>query len=305
MAFVQTCPIALSAAATQPRLLLNSKGPTMAVQNILKRDPVAAARKAHEAAARALANAQTRRAAAQTEVEAAEQAQTVAATADGEAADGVLETATRRLRDARDMLDAFDRRVIPAAEAALSEAETQMADAQRQAQYAAAEAQAKAARSRLVKEYPDLQRRYAELLALVTEADAAIEAANANLPAGQHPLDTVESAIRDHPAQPRRIVSDTVQPIWHHLSGDRVLDPARVVNGRYQHKDGGAVHHLGSNQCKRIDLRVVVAIPPRPGVAGPRLADTPLPPLTIDAPADRPAVTEYLQPETIQQGKAA
>ena len=181
----------------------------MAVTDILKRDPVVAARKTHEAAQRGLANAQSKRAAAVAEVEAAERAQTVAATADGDAADGVLESATRRLRDARDLVDAFDRRVIPAAEAAVIQAEAAMVDAEKQVQYAAAEAQGKAARAKLAKEYPDLQRRYTELLALVDGADAAIEAANANLPADTTPLETVEAPVRDHPAAPHRVRHST------------------------------------------------------------------------------------------------
>lgn len=149
----------------------------MAVTDILKRDPVATARKTHEAAQRGLANAQAKRAAAVAEVEAAERAQTVAATADGDAADGVLESATRRLRDARDLVDAFDRRVIPSAGAAVTEAEAGVADAERQVQYAAAEAKGAAARAKLAKDYPGLEQRYTELLNLVAEADAAIDVA--------------------------------------------------------------------------------------------------------------------------------
>lgn len=277
----------------------------MAVTDILKRDPVVAARKIHEAAQRGLANVQSKRAAAVAEVEAAERAQTVAATADGDAADGVLESATRRLRDARDLVDAFDRRVIPAAEAAVIQAEAAMADAEKQVQYAAAEAQGKAARAKLAKEYPDLQRRYTELLALVDGADAAIEAANANLPADTTPLETVEAPVRDHPALPRRIVSDTVQGIWHHQSGDRVLDQSRVANGKYQHRNSGAVHHLSADHCTRVDKRVVVSIPPRAGVSGPRLSATPLPPLKLDAPSDRPEVVEYLAPDAPQRSEVA
>jgi hypothetical protein len=277
----------------------------MAVTDILKRDPVAAARKAHEGAQRGLANAKAKRTAALAEVEAAERAQTIAATADGDAADGVLETATRRLRDARDLVDAFDHRVIPAAEAAVTDAEAALADAEKQVQYVAAEAQAKAARAKLAKDYPDLQRRYTELLELVANADAAIEAANRNLPADAAPLATVEAPVRDHPALPRRIVSDTIQGVWHHQSGARVIDPSRVVNGKYQHRNSGAVHHLTVDQCQMFDKRVVVSIPARPAVHGPRLAATPLPPLTVAAPADGSEVTEYLSPDSAPRKAAA
>lgn len=277
----------------------------MAVTDILKRDPVAAARKAHETAQRGLANAKAKRDAAVAEVLSAERAQTAAATADGEAADGVLESATRRLRDARDLVDAFDRRVIPAAEAALADAEAAIAEAEKQVQYAAAEAQAKAARAKLAKEYPDLQRRYVELLDLVTAADAAVDAANRNLPADASPLPTVEAPLRDHPAPPRRIVSDTIQGIWHHQGGQRVNDQSRVVNGKYHQRSSGGVHFLGTDHCQKFDKRVVVSIPARPAVHGPRLAATPLPPLTIDAPSDRPEVTEYLSPDSAARKDAA
>lgn len=192
----------------------------------------------------------------------------------------MLETATRRLRDARDLVDAFDHQVIPAAEAAVTDAEAALADAEKLVQYAAAEAQAKAARAKLAKDYPDLQRRYTELLELVANADAAIEAANRNLPADAAPLATVEAPVRDHPALPRRIVSDTIQGVWHHQSGDRVADPSRVVNGKYQQRSSGTFHALGTDHCQMFDKRVVVSIPARPAVHGPRLAATPLPPLT-------------------------
>ncbi|QCQ97741.1 hypothetical protein [Brevundimonas sp. SGAir0440] len=274
----------------------------MAVTDILKRDPVAAARKTHEAALRGLSNALAKQTAAVAEVEAAERAQTVAATADGDAADGVLENATRRLRDARDLVEAFDRRVIPAAEAAVMQAEAAVADAEKQVQYAAAEAQGKAARAKLAKEYPDIQRRYTELLEMVVGADAAIEAANANPPAEASPLPTVEAPIRDFPAQPERILSDTVQPLWYHQDGSRVRDQSRVKDGKYQHhKPGIMVHNVVTDHCRKIDTRVVVSVPFRAGVSGPRLSATKLPPLKAEAPADLPEKIEYRVPDAGQR----
>lgn len=277
----------------------------MAVTDILKRDPVAAARKTHEAALRGLSNAQAKRVAAVAEVDAAERAQTVAATADGDAADGVLEGATRRLRDARDLMDAFDRRVIPSAEAAVTHAEAGVADAERQVQYAAAEAKGAAARAKLAKEYPDIQRRYTELLEIVVGADAAIEAANANLPADAFPLPTVEGPIRDFPAQPERIVSDTIQGLWYHQAGSRVVDQSRVKDGKYQQRSSGMVHHVVTDHCRKIDTRVIVSVPFRAGVSGPRLSATKLPPLKPEAPADLPEKTEYRVPDAGQrEGRA-
>lgn len=278
----------------------------MAVTDILKRDPVATARKTHEAAQRGLANAQAKRAAAVAEVEAAERAQTVAATADGDAADGVLESATRRLRDARDLVDAFDRRVIPSAEAAVTEAEASVTDAEKQVQYAAAEAKGAAARAKLAKDYPGLEQRYTELLNLIAEADAAIDAANASLPANADPLPTVEGPVRDYPAQPERIVSDTVQGLWYHQDGSRVQDQSRVKDGKYQpHRGSGMVHHVVTDHCRKIDTRVIVSVPFRAGVSGPRLSATKLPPLKPEAPADLPEKIEYRVPDAGQrEGRA-
>lgn len=270
----------------------------MAVTDILKRDPVATARKNHEAALRGLANAQAKRAAAFAEVEAAERAQTVAATADGDAADGVLESATRRLRDARDLVDAFDRRLIPSAEAAVTDAKASVTDAEKQVQYAAAEAKGAAARAKLVKDYPGLEQRYTELLNLIAEADAAIDAANANLPANADPLPTVEGPVRDYPAQAERIASDSVQGLWYHQDGSRVLDQSRVKDGKYQpHRSSGMVHHVVTDHCRKIDTRVIVSVPFRAGVSGPRLSATKLPPLKPEAPADLPEKIEYRVPD--------
>ncbi|UQV19649.1 hypothetical protein MU852_07930 [Brevundimonas albigilva] len=140
---------------------------------------------------------------------------------------------------------------------------------------------------------------------MVTAADAAVDAANSNLPADASPLPTVEAPLRDHPAQPRRIVSDTIQGIWHHQGGARVIDPSRIVNGKYQHRSSGAVHHLTADHCKLVDKRVVVSVPATPAAIGPRLASTPLPPLKLEAPKPPPEKTEYLSPETAGRSEAA
>lgn len=269
--------------------------------NPFRKDAVSSARKALDDAARALANAEARREKAAADVAAAERAQDVAATADGEAAVGVLESATRQVRDARDLLTAFDDRVIPAARAAVTAAEAAVADAERTATYDRAIAQRKVAAARLAKEYTPAITTLAELKAIVADADRAIDEANANLPAGRDALDTVEGTVRDIPAQPRKVISDRVEPIWHHASGDRVQDPSRVQGGVYRYGLGPQVHQLGADHCKRIDKRVVTYTPAQPAIPGARLADTPLPPLKPDAVGAPDPITEYLQPETADQ----
>jgi hypothetical protein len=267
----------------------------MAVTDMLKRNPAALARKAHDDATRALANAQARRDRAANDLAAAQEAQTEAATTEADDAHSTLEASTRRVREARDMLAALDDRIIPAAVSALALAEAAMKDTEREAAYRAAEARRKSAAARLVKEYPDLAAAYGQLLIAVQEADAAVEAANADLPEGREPLLTVEQLTRDIAAQPRRVISDQVENIWHHQSGDRVNNQTWVKDGHYSPPRHGGVQYLGTDRCRQIPKRVVVSIPPIQGQQGPRLADTVLPPLRLpDAPQPE-AETEYRQ----------
>lgn len=269
----------------------------MAIANPLKRDPVAAARKEREAAQRALANAQTRRQDAVAEVASAERAQEVAATADGDAAAGVLETATRRLRDARDLLEAFDKRVVPAAQAKVQEADAALVQAEKLARYTAAEAQVKAARDRLTKEYPDLQRRYSELLATVSAADKLVSTINGDLPDGAVALQTVEAPVRDIPAQHKADLSERLVSLWHHEGGERVQDQSRVKDrgdhGVYDPRDRGGVHTLSPMRCFRADKLEVTVQPYVAGATGGRMAATPLPPLRPEQPASRDPIIEY------------
>jgi hypothetical protein len=203
------------------------------------------------------------------------------------------------------MIQAFDEKVIPAAREGFAVAQAGLEDAQRLAAYEAAIAQRKAAADRLKKDYPDLAKAYAQLLATVQDADAAIEAANGNLPHGRDPLDTVEATVRDHPAVPRRIISDEVKSIWHHASGEIVNDPSRIKGGIYRHPHSDTVHFMGTDHCRAIPRRVVVSVPFRPGLAGPRLTKDALPPLRPEAPADRAPVTEYLSAESASAKGAA
>ena len=269
----------------------------MAVTDLLKRDPVAAARKNHEAAQRGLANAQSKRAAAIAEVEAAERAQTVAATADADAADGVLETATRRLRDARDLVDAFDNRVIPAAQAKVEEADSDLVQAEKLARYTAAEAEVKAARDRLTKEYPGLQRRYCDLLAAVSAADNLVSTINCDLPDGAVALQTVEAAVRDFPAQEKADLSERLVSLWHHDTGELIRDQSRVKDkgeyGVYDPRDRGNAYTLGVMHCVRLNRLEVTVRPYVSGVTGGRLAATPLPPLRPEPPASQDSFIEY------------
>jgi len=276
----------------------------MAVTDILKRNPTGLARVAHEAATRALANAESRRTKAASDLIDAEAAQAAAATSDTDAMSGALEAATRRLRDAKDLVAAFDDRIIPAAKAGLALAESGLVNAEREASYQAAEAKRKAAATRLVKDYPDLATRYGELLFAVQEADAAIEAANADLPTGRQPLETVEAMVRDHPALPPRIVSESVESVWYHASGDRVVDPSRIRDSVYRYPVGSSVQHLSTDHCRQFRKRVLTTVPGRPGVTGARLADTPLAPLRFPAPADAEPVTEYLSVDRADQDAA-
>lgn len=273
--------------------------------NPFRKDPISAARKGLDDATQRLANAEARRDKAAADVAAAERAQDVAATADGEAQASILATATRAVRDARDLYADLDDRILPSLRTAVAVAEAALADAERTATYDSAIAQRKAAAARLAKEYPGLAATYADLMAVVQEADNAIADANANLPAGRDALDTVEGTVRDIPAQPRKVISDRVEPIWHHASGDRVLDPSRVQGGVYRYSLGAQVHQLGADHCRKIDKRVLVYTPAQPGVPGARLADTPLPPLKPDAVGTPDPITEYIQPETADQRDAA
>ena len=84
-----------------------------------------------------------------------------------------------------------------------------------------------------------------------------------------------------------------------------MLDQSRVVGGKYQNRNSGMVHHLGADHCRKVDKRVVVAIPPSMRVVGPRLATTPLPVLRLDAPADRAPVTQYLEVDSVIGSDAA
>ncbi|AQR60817.1 hypothetical protein BZG35_03480 [Brevundimonas sp. LM2] len=266
----------------------------MAVTDILKRNPTGLARVAHESAARALSNAEARRSKAAADLANAEAAQADAATGDDAAAAGALEAATRRVRDARDLIAAFDDRIIPAARAGLALAESGLDQAERLANCEAAKAKRKAAAARLTRDYPGLAASYAELVAIVQDADDAIAAANANLPAGHAPLETVEAIARDIPAEPVRVVSDRVEPVWHHASGDRVNDPSRVRDGIYRGREGSPIQYVDADRCRQIPKRVVVSIPARPPVHAARLADTPLPPLKPSAPVDAEPVTQHL-----------
>jgi len=267
---------------------------------ILRRDPAILARNIRDDAVKSLATMQTRRAKVEADVAAAEAAQALAA-GDAEASPEALEASTRILRDARDLLAAFDERIIPAARQNIAAADRVVVEREKEGAYEAAEAKRRAAAARLVKEYPGLAKTYSDLVRAVEEADMAVEAANTNLPEGREPLLTVEQLTRDTPAKPRAIVSDEVKDIWHHQSGDRVNNQAWVKNGHYSPPRHGEVQYLGSDRCRQIPKRVVVSIPAVQGELGPRLAATVLPPLRFSDAAPPEPETQYLAVDTADE----
>ncbi|WP_267428298.1 hypothetical protein [Methylobacterium sp. GC_Met_2] len=155
--------------------------------------------------------------AAQAELAAAREAQAAAEQAYRGSLLGGNEAETLRLDAARREASVrIDRAtaLIEALRERLAEARDREAEAERVAEYEAARVQADDARRALAEHYDSMATDLVRLMEVVARAEMELQRVNADLPRGAERIQSVEHTVRDIPAGPDEVLSETEVELW-------------------------------------------------------------------------------------------